>query len=310
MTEEQKRIYIWRMNVGTSLRRRISGRGLAAGIAVVASGVVLAGCGVASSIDPVASAATKSQRAGAAHVTFSATITSPQLAGGKALTMTGTGTVANGEGELDFDMSQMLSAAGATGVDGTAKEIFLQENGDYVVYMRMAMLDSFLNGKHWLKIDLSKVEKAMGVDISKLMGNAAAQDPSQMLSLLKASSGAVDNLGSATVGGVDTTHYRATVDLAKSASIQGIDPATVKQLEALGAPSTVPIDVWVGSDGLVRQLEMTMSVDRAGVSEKVAMTMGFTGWGTAVAVTAPPASDVLDATALAAKAAAKAATTP
>lgn len=280
----------------------ISRRRLAVALALVASSAVLAGCGVSATLDPVASAATKSENAGAADMTFSATISTPSLAGGKTVTMKGSGIVAAGQSELTLDMSQLLQQAGApAGTDATAKEIFLDEGGDYVLYMQMGLLGQLPGGKHWLKIDLSKVGQKLGVDFSKLVGGQAAQDPAQMLSMLRATSGKVDDLGTETIDGTTTTHYRATVDLAKAAKLKGVSSQALQKLTGNGAPSTIPEDVWVGSDGLVRQLRISFATTTDGVPLHLAMTMDLSNYGTAATITAPPSTDVFDMSDLAAR---------
>lgn len=275
-------------------------RRLAAGLALAALGAVLAGCGVSGTIDPVASAATKSENAGAARMTFSATISSPSLAAGKDLTMTGSGVVAHDEAAMTLDMSQLLQQSGApAGTDGTAKEVYLTQGGDSIIYMEMGMLGKLPGGKHWIEINLSKAGRSLGVDFSKLMSGPTATNPAEMLSMLKATSGQVDNLGSETIDGDVTTHYRATVDLAKAAKLRGISSGALQQLTGQGVPTQVPEDVWIGSDGLVRQFRMSYATTTNNAPVTTTMTIGLSDYGTAVTVTAPSADDVFDATDLA-----------
>lgn len=286
--------------MGIRWLRAGSRRHLALALALVSSSGVLAACGgVSATLDPVASAATKTRQAGPADMTFAATISTPSLAGGKSFTLKGSGVVGARQAELTFDMSQLLRQAGApAGTDRTFKEIFLDEGGDYVLYMRMGLLDPLLGGKHWLKIDASKVGKKLGVDFGKLAGGQTAQDPSQLLDLLRATSGKVDDLGSETIDGTPTTHYRATVDLAKAARLDGISDQTLQQLTQAGAPTTIPEDVWIGSDGLVRRFRMSYEMTSSGVPLNMTMTIGLSNYGTAETVTAPPAADVYDASQL------------
>jgi hypothetical protein len=277
------------------LRRR-----LAAGLALAALAAALAGCGVASSLDPVASAATKSQNAGSAHLTFSMTLSSPGLAGGANLELSGSGQVAGRNTELTLDMSQLLRAAGApAGTDGTVTETFVSESGDAILYLHMALLDGKLpGGKHWLKLDLSQASKSLGIDVDKLLGQANT-DPAQMLALLRATSGQVKDLGTETIAGDPTTHYSAIVDLTKAAKLAGMSAGTIQQLESQTGTTEIPEDVWIGSDGLVRQFRMAYGVTSNGTPMHVAMTIGMSGYGSDVTVQAPPADDVYDATAAA-----------
>ncbi|HXH98425.1 MAG TPA: hypothetical protein VNH40_14550 [Gaiellaceae bacterium] len=286
--------------MGIRWLRSRSRRRFALALALVSSSGVLAACGsVSATIDPVASAATKSRHAGSADLTFSLMFSSPSLSGGKAFTLSGTGVVGPAQADLKLDMAQFLQQLGApAGTDTTAEEIFLEEGGDYVFYMRMGMLDPLLGGKHWLKVDASKLGEKLGIDFSKLTGGPTTQDPAQMLALLQATSGKVDDLGAETIAGVATTHYRANVDLAKAAELEGVSSQTLQQLTQAGVPNTIPEDVWIDSDGLIRQFRMSFDMTSAGVPLHMSVTMGLSNYGTAAEVTAPPASDVYDASEL------------
>ena len=81
---------------------------------------------------------------------------------------------------------------------------------DKVLYTRMGLLSQQLpKGKKWLKLDIEKLGKGLGIDVSQL---SQYNDPTKMLDYLR-SSGDVDEVGKEDVRGVETTHYRAKVDL-------------------------------------------------------------------------------------------------
>ena len=273
-------------------------RRLFAGLALAAAAAVLAGCGVSGTVDPVASAATKSQQAGTARVEFTATMSSPTL-GGVPLTMTGGGLVGDGRAELSMDMAGLFKQLGApAGFDTTMKAVYLNEGGDYVFYLRMGMLDGKIpGGKQWLKLDLSKLGSSLGVDFDKLMGNASGpmQDPSQLLTMLRATSGDVQNLGTETVDGVEATHYRADVDLAKAAKLAGVSAPALEHL-AQSVPSTMPEDVWIGTDGLVHRIRVAYTQTTQAAPMSMTMTENLTDYGTSATIAAPDSSVVYDAT--------------
>jgi hypothetical protein len=57
----------------------------------------------------------------------------------------------------------------------------------------------------------------------------------------------------------------------------------------------VPVDVWIGADGLVHQLALKMSIDQVGgqhVGATVTATETFDHFGEPVDVQAPPADQV------------------
>ena len=99
-------------------------------LAIVALTGALTACGVKSTVDPVAAAATKSEQAGGFSATMSVTVS----AEGRQFTMTGFGFFGDGKGQMQFDMSDVLSQTGApTGTDSSIKAIYLTENGDAVM---------------------------------------------------------------------------------------------------------------------------------------------------------------------------------
>jgi hypothetical protein len=271
--------------------------------AIAAAAVVSAGCGgstgSALSLDPVAAAATKSAGAGAARVRLSIAVSGPQ---GKTLRMSGTGAIDGASSRLSFKLgsllglAQMPSAAMSQLAHGSLQEITLEEDGDYVVYVRLGSLLSaqLPGGQQWVKVDLSKLGKSAGLDFSKLLAGSQLQ-PGDLLSLLKTEGAKIHKVGPATVDGVATTHYRVVVDVAA-------------HLKALGSPllggvaanmPQVPEDVWIGKDGLVRRVRVSFELPQDGTAVQTSMAMDIYDYGAHVDIAAPPRTQVFDATELA-----------
>jgi hypothetical protein len=278
--------------------------GIAAALAIVAVAAVTAGCGGGSdsavSLDPVAAAATKTQDAGAARVNFAIAIKSPQSHG--AVKLNGGGTIDGTSSELSFRLGPLLLGSGmhlplnlTTNqiVHARLKEIAVEQNGDYVIYLNLGSLASQIpGGKQWIELDLSKLGKSSGVDLGKLMSGAQFQ-PGDLLSMLKAEGATVHKVGPATIDGTATTHYRATVDVAKVLKQKGL---TSPALAAAAATvKNASENVWVGKDGLVRRVQ----VGYAAAKTHVAMTMDLSDYGAHITIAAPPRDSVYDATALA-----------
>ena len=268
-------------------------------LGLVALAGVLTACGVRNSVDPVASAATKTQDAGGYKVAMSVTV----AAAGRQLAMTGRGTFSREAGEMEMDFGGMLGGFGelfgASGGSATMKAIYLTEDGDPVVYMNLGFLSSFLpGGKSWVRLDVEKAGKAAGVDVSQLMGGAG-QSPSDWLALLK-SHGDFTTVGTETLNGVETTHYQGTIDLQKAAEGSAAAEA-MKHLRDLGAPSDYPIDVWVDDQGYIRQYESTYDETQGGNSMSTTTKVEMSDYGADVVVSPPPADQVFDATELATK---------
>ena len=102
------------------------------------------------------------------------------------------------------------------------------------IYLRSPLFSIVLPaGKSWIKLDAKKAGKVGGVDLSSLL----SQDPSAALDAIANSTTSVTELGTATVGGVTATHYRA-----KASGTSG-------STTAAGV-----YNVWVGSDGYIHRV--------------------------------------------------------
>jgi hypothetical protein len=272
---------------------------LATGLAIAAAAAVTAGCGSggraqALSLDPVSAAATKTQNAGAARVRFSLALSSPHLAQGKSVAVRGTGAIDGTSSELTIGVGAFLHDAGLPmGTSGSVKEIFLEQNGDYVLYLKSGLAAYLPGGKQWVELDLSKLGKSAGLDLEQLMSGSQLQ-PGDLLSMLKAEGAKVHTVGAATVDGTATTHYLVTIDVAKALQGRGI-PSAFLANAAKQLPATIPASVWIGKDGLVRRIKVSYAVART----HAAMKMDLYDYGAHVTIAAPPTGSVFDATQLA-----------
>ena len=271
---------------------------VAAVCAIAAVAVSTAGCGGGSSssalqLDPVAAAATKTQNAGAAHVHLSVVLKGH----GRTVRLHGAGAIDGTSSAMNFNLGSMLSRMGlpATGTPGAAslKEVALEQNGDYVIYLRLAALSSQLpGGKQWIKVDLTKLGKSAGIDLGQMMSGSQVQ-PSDLLSMLEADGAKVQEVGPATVDGVATTHYRVSVDVAKALQSSGL--ANPLLSAAASQMKTVHQNVWIGANRLVRRITVHYSSPRPG-APRMAMQMDISDYGTSATIAAPPSSQVFDAT--------------
>ena len=268
--------------------------GIAAALAIGAAAIVAAGCGSGSkalAFDPVLAAATKTQKAGAARIRFSLALDAPQLQG-QSFRISGSGAIDGSSGELTFGAAKgALSQLGG----GSLKEIFLKQDGNFVIYLRLgsAAASQIPGGKQWIKLDVSKLGKSAGIDFGQLLSGSQFE-PTDLLSMLKAESAKVDKIGPAKVGGLAATHYRVEVDMAKALEARGL---TSPMLAVIAAQMpTVPEDVWIGKDGLVHRIKLAFGIPAGGKSIRMAMGMDLYDYGAHVTIAAPPSSDVYDAT--------------
>jgi len=242
--------------------------------AALAGALSLAACGATSAVStPVAQAATKTADQGSEHVDYSGTVS----VAGQTMRMTGAG---------DFQNDPKLGAMSMT-MDGAGQHAQIDAVlKDWTIWMKSPLFARALpNGKAWLSIDLQKAGKQLGVDY----GQFAQQSPADTLAALQ-KSGTVTKVGDETIGGEQTTHYRATIDFSKVPNGAAI--------QRLSHQTSVPVDVWIGSDGLLRRLTESFQTTAGGRSTATSMTMNLSKYGEPVNVQVPSPDETLDMTKL------------
>jgi hypothetical protein len=113
--------------------------------------------------------------------------------------------------------------------------------------------------------------------------------------------------GSADIKGTSTTRYVGRLDFRKALDAGlgrlKLSDAQRKQarkgmqmmLDQVGS-KTLPFEVFVDGDGLLRRMKMVMNMRVAGDQVVMKMQTDYSDFGVAVDVQAPPASSVLDVT--------------
>jgi LppX_LprAFG lipoprotein len=264
---------------------------------VLAAAACLSACSASTTLDPVASAATDSSNASTVHV--SATI-SETGATPKPVNISISGDVDNTAKTSEFDLDLSSLAGLIPGADASGLHATEVTDGS-VVYLKLPALAQLLPSVNpWVKLDLVALAKSNGIDLSQLTQTTSI-DPADQLELLKQASRDFTKVGDEQVNGVEATHYHGSVDLAKA--VDQLDPAAKAKLEPLLGQlgtTTVPYDVWVGSDGLISRISIDMQETVPGVADgvHVAVTMDFSGYGEQVTVTDPPSDEVTDLTSL------------
>ena len=269
--------------------------GIAAALAIAATAAVTAGCGGGSTsgalrLDPVAAAATKTQNAGAARVRLNLAVSSQ----GQRLGMHGAGAIDGTSAQLSFRLGSMAGQLAPQLGHAKIKEIALEQDGDYVIYLKLGFLSSQLpGGKQWVKLDLTELGKSAGLDLGQLMSGSQLQ-PSDLLGMLEAEGAKVQKLGAATIDGTATTHYRVKIDLTKALQEKGLTSPMLQEIAR--RTKTAADDVWIGKDGLVRRLRLAYSLGTPSGTAHAAMTMKLYDYGAHVSIAAPPSGAVFDAT--------------
>lgn len=163
------------------------------------------------------------------------------------------------------------------------------------------VMASLPGNKPWALIDMQAVGESQGMDFAA-MAQTSGSDPSQMLQYLNGVSGDVETVGREEIRGVTATHYKATIDLTKvpgqaPADIREAVRTSIKAMQKQFGKADLPVEVWIGEDGFVRR--MTMSMHSEGGKQgpfDMAMSIEMYDFGEAVTVEVPPASEVTDLT--------------
>lgn len=214
---------------------------------------------------------------------------------GHAVRIRGVGVTDGTSVEMSLKLRSLLGQMEPQLQHSTIKEIALEEDGDYVVYLRIPFLSSQLpGGMPWIKLDLSTLGKSAGVDLGKLMSGSELQ-PNDVLSMLEAEGANVTAVGPANVDGGAARQYRVTIDTAKALRSEGLQDSPLLS-EIPAQLKTITYNVWIGKDGLVRRVAFDVPVKHG---PQAAMTMDLYDYGTHVSIAAPPSSEVFDATQLA-----------
>ena len=247
----------------------------------------MAACGSdAVALDPVAEAATKTGAAKSMRIEMRMTMASPEL-GSKPVTVTTKGIAEDGRSA----MTMRMPAIG--GID--LGQFELRADG-LVLYMRMPFLQKAAPQlKPWIKVDLREVGKDLGIDFDALMQLGNQTDPTKALDFLSAA-GPVEKLGDATVRGVQTTHYKGVVDLelyAKELEKNGGGKAaagSIRKVIALTGQSTMPMELWIDEDSLVRRMAWEQTVSAAAGQDPMTVKarMDLFDYGADVHVVIPP----------------------
>lgn len=202
------------------------------------------------------------------------------------------------DGVVDFDAhrSDMTIDMGRflPGADGTMQ---LRTIGN-VAYLRTAALDELAapdEAGKWIKFDFDAMAGSRGVTLPTQFGD---HDPRQGLAMLQGvAAGDVRDLGPARIDGVDTTHYRATVDVRRAVARAGTvtdEQAFRRFADQLGA-RTVRVDAWIDGEGRVRKLRIPMAMSHKLGGGTVTVTTSFLDFGVTADIAEPPSDQVLDA---------------
>ena len=174
------------------------------------------------------------------------------------------------------------------------------KDGD-LVYLHFPLIaDQLPAGKTWVKGDVKDLSGADAGQLSQF-GSFAGTDPRDVFGMLEAVSGSIESVGTDEIRGVETSHYRATIDVSKleqlvpaeqRQSLGGIDQAA-----AQAGLTGIPIEIWIDGDQQVRKLTFEIDAKQPGTSQhvKASFDVELYDYGKPLEITLPPADQVVDA---------------
>jgi hypothetical protein len=287
-------------------------RGLAFLCSSALAALALAGCTAGSAaleLDDLAQVADASASAD----TASFELTLEQELGSQSFSVSAGGAfdTAHDRARLALDLSSIAEVFSSFGTAFGAKPEDLEEFGAPAkwkveaiqdgtrFYVSSPLFESALPaGKTWISGDIEKIGRQHGVDIGQV-GAFGKSDPRDMLDLLRAVSGDLEQVGDDEIRGVSATHYRTTLDADElgaqlaNTEAKGLADGFADTIRSAGLEE-VPIDVWVDEDSLLRRLEMTIELEQLGSKAESSFSMDLFDYGEPVDVTPPPAAEVAD----------------
>lgn len=231
-----------------------------------APGPVNAAPAPAGGSDPVALAAAATNRQpGAVDFAMKAVVTT----GGQAVPLSGSGTI---------DRKNQQAAFTTKTTFGDKSFTVQQVLDKQLLFFRSSLFAGKLpGGKSWMKVDLAQAAKTPGLDLDSLGASGPSQDPASGLDYLQGA-GAAKKLGTEKVDGVATTHYRVQVDL-KRAEKRGANAAVKRAIGRLivtmGGPTTLPVEVWVDANHIVRRQRVDYTATVAGKTSQFNVTTDY-----------------------------------
>jgi hypothetical protein len=140
--------------------------------------------------------------------------------------------------------------------------------------------------KPWVGLDA----KELGIDARQLAASQGA-DPTAGLDILQGLSQNATVVGTETVKGVKTTHYKGTAEFAALAkNLPAKQAADAKKL--FGSKQSMPVDVWLDDQGRARRMDFSFATSQNGVSMSMKTQYYFMKFGEPVSINPPPADQV------------------
>lgn len=206
---------------------------------------------------------------------FEMSTTADSTSGVGSITMSGQFNTADKSSEITIDLSGAANAIAAgggesipEGMAGLLDEPMVVRTIGDTAYITGGFFSMFSGGAdNWLQFD-SDDATSLTADFGADIGAASPLDSYENDNVI------VDEVGTETVDGANTTHYLVTI----------VDD------------DAEPFDVWIDDEGLLRQIVTSQSGsdDETGENVQVELTIRFFDYGEPVTIEAPPQDKVID----------------
>ncbi len=265
------------------------------GAAVIVAGAITAlsvggSSGSANAAVAVADAASDSLTQGTYHFTLESKVSVGSS--GQSVTISGSGAANPAQRAMEL--------TGTTTTPALSSPVTLSEVlVDSTLYLSSSALASHLPaGKSWLSVDVSALSAVAGSS-----SGIAAPDPTSLLrTFSQPGSGiVVTDLGAGTVNGEAVHRYQAVIspEAVKSRiESSGLSDAFKTQILSGLGTSQETVTLAIDNDHHLVQMTESATVTELGQALSSSVTINLTGWGEATSITAPPSSEVYDASSL------------
>lgn len=255
--------------------------GLGAG--AVVAGAALVACGPLGAAGPSSPSTSTNTPTPAKALTAAYTTTTGS--GTAKVDLTGQiGTTVNGKpesvpiaahGVIDFankatDLNESIA--------GAANDITETRYLNGMLYQRIpAEATGLSGGKQWIAMDVNQIATKQGDSGLGQMLASAPSNPSDLMVYLTAIEGQVKTVGQDTVDGVQTTHYDATIDLDKVATLDPAAASATKQLEQELGSNNLPVQLWVDQQNRLRKISVDENIAHPVPGSTTSAGTGTTG---------------------------------
>ena len=278
---------------------------------VTTTNVTDAGADSGSSSTVLTRAVERTQAVRSARFALSMTIEGlPDAPGTLGFDIEGASDPVNQRFQMSTDISSLFEAATTGGLletdelgllslllgDGVIEIIFV----DGTTYLRWSLFTALFGAEtEWVSI--AGTGYADALDSVSDFGLGEFPSPDELLDFL-ADVGSVEEVGTETLRGVETTHYAAVIDL--EAVLDTLPAAEFASLESellergLTSLPNIPVELWIDDDGLIRKVALEIDFsdfDLAGGDElpgAMSLVIEFFAFDDEVVIEAPPAVEV------------------